>query len=292
MDEMWQRHKSFILQIVVGGIVFLVAFFIMRSMYGDEQDPARVEKKNRDRLAALQSKVTAGEAPSTSVIAEQKSVAARAESLKWELASRVASTAGRDQKKDADRDRAYVGESIRSTLESIGRPDDGAILGQYDRLPQTGLSTLTAAARAVLAGKAAQSGKLIDEALGVTSFQTDEIPSALHGLSIVVDVVGRCLARDGIDRVENIRITPRSSFPEANDVAFVNAIGVHFEVRGDPNDVNELIRSFNAVARQGRMIVLESIEYVQPINPDEDTVKAAINVVGLRYKSETKSEGQ
>jgi hypothetical protein len=292
MDEMWQRHKSFILQVVVGGVLFLVAFFVMRSMYGDQNDPALVRDKNAARKKELEAKLSGGHAPSARSIQEQRTIAENAERDKQALAKRVASVAGADAKNDADRERAYVSESIARVLENIGKQDDG-YLALYQQVPQACLSRLRDAARAVLIGKAAQAGKEIDESLGLTAgFADEDIPEALNGLAIVTDVYVRCLARDHIDKVTSVRITARSTFPEMNEVNLVSSIGVHFELIGDPLDVGEVIRSFNAVdKKEQRMTVLESIDFIVPLSPDEDTVKASFNVAGLRYESRKQAEG-
>ena len=72
----------------------------------------------------------------------------------------------------------------------------------------------------------------------------------------------------------------------------MGSIGVHIEIVGQPADVFEVIRSFNSVGKKERMTVLESIDYIVPLSPDEDTVKASINNAGLRYETHTQSEGK
>jgi hypothetical protein len=296
MDEMWQRHKSFILQLSVIGIVFLVAFLVMRSMYGDYNDPERARVKNAARLSELQSKASTGHAPSADSIATQRDIAKRAETTKRELVKHVASVAGRDDKSvDADREKAYVRENIAWVLANIGRQNELATYEDlFAHVPQACLSRLRDAARSALVSKAAQSGKAIDETNGVSAgYAEDEIPAAIHGLAIVTEIVGRGLAKSGIDSIQSVRVTPHSTFPEVNGVNFVSAIGVHLEMVGDPVDINELLRSFNSVGKPDvRQTVVESVEYVVPMGPDEDTVKASINVVGLRLKAEMQAEGK
>jgi hypothetical protein len=293
MDEMWQRHKSFILQVVVGGVLFLVAFFVMRSMYGDQNDPDNVRKRNVTRKGELEAKLAAGHAPDAHSIQDQRTIADDAEKARQALARRVASVAGSDAKaSDADRERAYVAENVARILEVIGKPDDGYV-ALYQQVPQACLSRLRDLSRAVLVGKAAQVGKEIDESLGLTtSFADEDVPEALHGLAIVTDVYARCLAKEHIDKIASVRITARSTFPEMNDATLVTSIGVHFELIGDPADIGEVLRSFNAADRKDlRMTVLDSIDFIVPLSPDEDTVKASFNVAGLRYASRKQAEG-
>jgi hypothetical protein len=285
MDEMWQRHKSFILQLIVGGVIFLVAFFVMRGMYGDQNDPEVVQKKNAQKKIDLNKKSDELHAPTPSSIGQQKSVADLAEKTKWDFTKRVASVAGLKQK-DADRERAYVKESVTWAYQTIGRTDVDTTVGMYDQLPQAALSGLASAIRGSLQGRAAQTGKEIDETLGLGGgFPEEEIPQVMHALAIVSEIAGRCLAKDKIDKVTSIRITPNSRFPEEQDVNFVSGVDVHLEITGDPREVNEVIRSLNAVGKPDRMIVLSSIDGIVPLSTEEDTVKASINVVGLRYKS-------
>lgn len=299
MDEMWQRHKSFILQVIVGGVLFLVAFFVMRSMYGDQNDPEKVQARNAGLLSELQSKLKNGKAPSSRSIAEQREIAQNAEKAKWALAKRVASVAGADVKSEADRRRAYVRENIAWTLQTLDAIDKSqtrtidVFVDRFDKVPQACLSSLRDAARNVLAGKAAQTGKELDESLGLSSYPDEEIPEALHGLAIVTDLVARCLAAPGIEKVLGLRVSSHSSFPENTGISFVSAIGVHIELVGQPGDVVHVLRSLNAAAEKDqRMTVVESIDYIVPLSQDEDTTKASINVVGLRYESEKQAEGK
>lgn len=287
MDEMWQRHKSFIVQVMAGGVLFLIAFFVMRSMYGDQNDPETVRRRNVSKFDDLKKKLESSHAPDAPSISQQQSIAKSADDAKRKLAGTVSSIAGLG-KPDAERVAAYVKESIEWTLANIQRQDDGFI-ALYDRVPQACLSRLRDASRQVLAGKAAQSGKDVDETLGLSAYPDDEIPEALHGLAIVTDLVGRALARPGIEKVASLRVAARSTFPENNSVSLVRAIGVHMDVIGDPKDVYEFLRSLNSAGQAGqRITVLESIESVVPLSQDEDTVRASINVVGLQYASETK----
>ncbi len=296
MDEMWQRHKSFILQLSVIAIVFLVAFLVMGSMYGDNNDPKVARVKNAARLSELQSKSTSGHAPSKDSIATQRDIAKRSATTKTALVEHVASIAGRAEKTpDVDREKEYVRENIKWVLTNIGRQGElEAYVAQFANLPQACLSRLRDAARSALVSKAAQSGKAIDETNGVSAgYAEDEIPAALHGLAIVTEIVGRGLAKGGIDSIQAVRISPHSSFPETHGVNFVSAIGVHMEFVGDPADIAELLRSFNSVGKPDvRLTVLESVDFVVPMSPDDDAVKASINVVGLRLKAEMQAEGK
>jgi len=296
MDEMWQRHKTFILQATVVSVVFLIAFFVMRSMYGDNNDPEHARVRNSSRLKELEAKSNDGHAPSAETIATQRGITQRAEATKRDFVKRVASIAGRDAKlSESQREPAYVRENIEWIAGNIGRPNEAAAWeALFAQVPQACLSKVRDAARSHLVGKAAQSGKEIDETLGMSAgFAEDEIPAALQGLAVVTEVVGRCLAKPGIDKVQAVRVSPTSKFPEMGGVAFVSAIAVHMEIYGQPSDVAEVIRSFNSVGKPNeRMTVLESVEYVVPMNPDEDTVRAAINVVGLRLKAEVQAEGK
>lgn len=299
MDEMWQRHKGFILQVIVGGVLFLVAFFVMRNMYGDQNDPEKVQARNAGLLSELQSKLKNGRAPSARSIADQREIAAGAEKAKWALAKRVASVAGADLKGDADRTKAYVRENIAWILESLDAIDKtqkrtiDVFVDRFDKVPQACLSSVRDAVRNVLAGKAAQTGKELDETLGLAGYPDDEIPQALHGLAIVTDLVSRCLAKPGIEKVQSIRVSSHSSFPENTGVSFVSAIGVHIEIVGEPSDVVQVLRSMNAAEQKDlRMTVVESIDYIVPLSQDEDTTKASINVVGLRYESDKQAEGK
>lgn len=294
MDEMWQRHKSFILQVLVGGVLFLVAFFVMRSMYGDENDPERARARNVSRRDELRKKLDEGRAPDQASIEEQKRIADAAEKRRGELVRRVASVAGADAgARDADREKAYVLENIQWTA-TVLQKDPAPFAARFERVPQACLSSLRDEARSALVSKAAQAGKDLDESLGLSAYPDHEVPQALHGLAIVTDLASQCLdPKSGIDKVLSLRVSARSTFPETNEVPFVSAIGVHMEVEGAPLAVSNFLRSLNAADRTDRrMMVLESVDSIVPISADEDTVKASFNLVGLRLKTEKPAEGQ
>ncbi len=301
MDEMWQRHKSFILQVVVGGVLFLVAFFVMRSIYGGDSDPKQMETRNRNQLDARRKQLDEGRAPSRSSIADQQRIAKNAEDQRHDLERRVGSTGV----SEAD----YVKDSVTWTCANIEKLGTGVKLDPatfsdlYSRIPQACLSRLRDAARNALVGRAAQYGMEIDETLGLgMGFQDDEIPAALHALAVVSDVVGRCFPKAGeehprIDRVLSIKIDPHDPFPEQIGVGFVSALGVQIDLVGDPRDVAELIRSFNSTDNPARrMTVVKSVNFLTPVSPDEDTVRLSVSLVGLRFKAEGKAgagpEGQ
>jgi hypothetical protein len=285
MDEIWQRHKAFILQVFVGSVFFLVAFFVMSKTFGGSDDPQIRQAANAKSLEAARSLAKDGRAPDKAAIRDQTDIAVAAEKQKEELAARVASTAATDDE--------YVQENIRAVLSAIGDAADyDNCWGLYKQFRQACISRLREKSRGALVGRAAQSGKEIDELLGLgQGFQDDEIPAAIHGLAIVTDVVGRCLARERVDSVSTIRIEPRTRLADDFGVTTITGLEVHMEIVGDPAEVVDVLRSFNPVNKpQQKMVVLRSLEGLVPLRQDEDTVKAVVNLVGLRARAEKKAE--
>ena len=57
-------------------------------------------------------------------------------------------------------------------------------------------------------------------------------------------------------------------------------------VTGGPDDVTALLRGFNELdATSGRMIVIREVESIARKNPDDDTVKANVMLLGLHHKA-------
>ncbi len=275
MDEIWQRHKSFIVQVFVGGLVFLIAYMVFSSTFEDQADPAALQERNKQTKAELESQVQKHRAPLTASIADQKRMAESSERQIRELGGQVASLREGD---------AYVREHVEWVLRNIGKPQEAdRLMELYRTIPQAALSRLRDEARQVLVGRAQQIGREIDETLGLgAGFQDDEIPAAIHGLAIATEIVDRALGREGIQSVTDMQIQPRSRF--GADLTFVTAVPVKLTLTGQPADVNEIIRSFSRRSGDERMLVLEQIEYLSRVRTDEDTVKSKLHLVGLQLK--------
>jgi hypothetical protein len=274
MDEIWQRHKTFILQCVIGGFAFLIALVLITNAYSGTKD---LQASNRGLKNDLQKRVSDKLAPSPASIAAQKQKAEDALAQIRAMSGQVASQAqGED----------YVRENIVWTLALAGRPrtDAEPFLAIYKQLPQTCLTSVREAARSVLVGEAAQKGKQIDETFGLAAgVADDEVPGGLHALAIVCDVIRRALERDGVVSVTDVRVNPRNVLDR--DLSWVSGVEVRLAVTGDPDDVSSLLRSFNAPdPRMQRMTVLREIESITRRSPDDDTVKANVVLLGLQVK--------
>lgn len=275
MDEIWQRHKTFILQCVIGGIVFLIALAVMGNMYsGADTAQGTNEGLRKDLLK----KTADGQAPSSSSITAQKQKAQDAQQQIKNMAAQVASLAtGED----------YLRENIGWVLAIIGKPraDTERFLSIYKNVsPNTCLTSMREEARAVLVARAAQKGKSIDEQFGLAAGVEDEdVPGGLHALAIVCDVVRRALDRDGIQSVGDIRVQPRNVLDR--DLPWIAGIEVKLSLVGDPDDVMAVIRGFNNLdSHPSRMTVVKEIESISRRNPDDDVVKASVVLYGLQHK--------
>ena len=290
MDEIWQRHKVFILQCAIGGIVLLIAWAVHSNLYADI---GTSQKNNQLRKDELLSKLNKGEAPSTASIREQERIATQGAEQIAAMARKVSSVApvGNDKVE-------YVRENVRWILENIGRPDQvDRYVGLYGSLKQTCLFELREEARTVLASRAAQRGRSIDETLGIQSgFQDDEVAVAIHGLAVVVDVVKRALDTEVpigsddyigmIDEISEIRVAVRTRsnrILEGSESQIV-LFPVRLVVKGDPAAVIALMRSFNETANPvNRMTVLESFVGGDRERPDSDRVRMTLNLWGLHH---------
>lgn len=274
MDEIWQRHKTFILQCVIGGFAFLIALVLITNAYSGTKD---LQSANRSLKDGLQKKVADKSAPNAASIAAQKQ---KAEDALGQIRAMSGLVASQTQGED------YVRENIVWTLALIGRPrtDAEQYMGIYKQLSQTALTSVREAARSVLIGEAAQKGKTIDETFGLAAGVADEeVPGALHALAMVCDVIRRALERDGIAAVTDVRVNPRNVLDR--DLSWVQGVEVRLSITGDPDDVGGLLRSFNVPdARMQRMTVLREIESITRRSPDDDTVKANVVLLGLQVK--------
>jgi hypothetical protein len=276
MDEIWQRHKSFILQCVIGGLVFLIALVVLTNAYSGIEG---AQTNNRSLVADLKKKVAAKEAPSKRSIDDQKRKAEDALQQIKNMGAQVASLAtGED----------YVRENVRWVLAVLGRPEQDAerFVQIYRNIPQSALTTLRSEAQQVLGRRAAQGGKQIDESFGLSGgLEDDEVPGGIHGLALVCEVISRALEHDGIAAVGDFRVNPRNQIDR--DIAWLSGIEVRLSMTGAPEDVTAVIRSFNRLEGQPRrMLVLKEVESIVRRSADEDTVKAVVVLYGLQMKGD------
>lgn len=296
MDEIWQRHKVFIVQCTIGTIVLLIAWAVHSNLYADIDVTRR---NSAARYGELTQQVADGEAPSENSITEQQRIAAEGKAQIESMARKVASVASVEQNKIA-----YVRENIGWILTNIGKPERvDEFVGLYEQLPQTCLSRLREEARSVLASRAAQLGRSLDETLGINAgFQDDEVPIGIHGLAIVVDVVTRAFefeldteAGDAvIDSIDEVRVAVRSrrSKLDQGDTSQIVQFPVRITLRGSPAAVVALLLSFNQRNNPvQRMTVLESIEGGEREREDADRVRITFNLLGLHHLGVAGAQG-
>ncbi|MCE9634152.1 MAG: hypothetical protein K8T90_00475 [Planctomycetes bacterium] len=274
MDEIWQRHKTFILQCIIGGLAFLIALVVMSNSYSGTKE---IKDLNVSGKRDLDKRIADGTAPSAKSIAAQKQKAEDAKNQIRDMSAKVASLA---------QDEDYVRENIVWILSTIEKPAVEAerFLTLYKQLPQTCLTSVREEARSVLVGRAAQKGRQIDESFGLSAgVDETEVPGALHALAIVCDVMRRALDKDGIQAVSDIRVNPRNAV--GSDLSWISGVDVRVSLVGDPDDVMSVIRSFNQLdPKMNRMTVVREVESILRRSPDEDTVKASIALYGLQQK--------
>lgn len=274
MDELWQRHKTFILQCVIGAFAFLIALVILTNAYSGIED---VQRGNASLKKDLDKRLADRVAPSATSITAQKQKADDAQAQIRAMSEQVASQA---QAED------YVRENIVWIMALLGKPRAEAerFLAIYKELPQSCLTSVREEARSVLVAQAAQKGRQIDESSGLAAgVAEDEVPGGLHALAIVCDVVRRALERDGILSVGDVKVNPRNVIDR--DLGWVSGVEVRISLRGHPDDVTSLIRSFNFPdPNMRRMTVVREIESITRLNADDDTVKANLVLLGLQVK--------
>ena len=275
MDDIWQRHKSFIVQCMIGGFVFLIALIVKSQMYGD--DVPKLASTN----ASLKSDLVERPGPSKSSIDTQLARAEEAQKQTLAMAGSAASLAS-----GAD---AHAKESIAWLLHTLGRSNQlDQFFTMYKATPQTCLSRLREEARTVLLGEGAVLGKEIDESLGITSgFEENEVRLGLHGLALVADVVKRALALEGIETIGPLAISPRArpSPVVGQDSARATVFSVRVGLTGEPEAVNALLRSFNTRDNHvNRLTVLDTLESIQRIRKEEDLVRASFYLYGIQYR--------
>jgi hypothetical protein len=276
MDEIWQRHKTFILQCVVGGLIFLIALAVKSGMYGDVEilQGANARLKT-ERLDDLKN----GRAPSKSSIAAQQAKAETGVAQIKRLADSVASR---------ESGIAYVRENLTWALGNIGKPDEvDSYVTLYQQLQQTCLSNLQGAARDELVGKAARLGKSVDETMGINAgVAPEQVPAAIHGLAIVTDVVSRALAHEGITSITDIKISQHSrrGRSQSAEASFVKTFPVSMSIRGAPEAVATLLDELNWDDNaMKRFTVFGSIDSIQRDRPDADDVTATVTLLGLQF---------
>lgn len=287
MDEIWQRHKTFLLQVLLGGLAFLIALGVMSNSFSGADDPEELARINVSKKASLQKAVDEKRAPSAGAIASQRERAADAERQIREMASMCASLEEGDE---------YVRENILWTVRNIGGQEASVAtyFNLYKQIPQTCLSRLREEARAALVARASQDRVAIEETLGFGgAVADDEVPMALHGLALVTDVIRRVLETNAtwdpegkrkVTAVREIRVAPRNSLDR--DLTWIAGLEVHVALHGDPDPVFAVMRSFNSVENpMRRMTVFARIEGItRDKSGDEDAVKAAFVLLGLQHR--------
>ncbi len=280
MDEIWQRHKAFIVQVAVGAIVLIIALVVKSNMYSGADDPEEMKRRNEASHAKLQEALDKDEAPDRQSIENQQQNAERAVKQIRELAGKVASL---------QRGEAYVRENIEWLMQTIDKPTQvDRFYARYQDLPQAALSSLREEVRTVLIGRAAELGKEIDEDLGLSGgYEDDEVVIGIHGLAIVADLVKRCLELEGIESVSDISIrtqSGRGGRRGSQELSFIRSFPVRITVEGDPSDVTALMHSFNRMQNTaGRLTVVEKLDYLGRLRPDVATVKATYSLFGLQH---------
>lgn len=276
MDEIWQRHKTFVLQCVIGGLVFLIALVVLSNAYSGIDI---AQGNNRSLVTDLKKRIDAKEAPSKRSIDEQKRKAEDALQQIRNMGSQVASLAAGED---------YVRENVNWVLAVLGRPKEDAerFVQIYRDIPQSALTKLRSEAQAELGRRAAQRGRQIDETFGLAGgLEDEEVPGGIHGLAIVCDVTSRALERDGIQAVGDFRVNPRNQIDR--DIAWLQGIEVRLSLTGLPDDVAAVIRSFSTLdSHVKRMTVVKEIESITRRSPDEDVVKAVVVLYGLQMKGD------
>jgi len=290
MDEIWQRHKAFIVQCGIGTIVLLIAWAVHSGLYDNIELMQGNNARQKDGLKKL---LDEGLAPSATAIADQQAIAKQGQEQIESMARKVASIAPLGSNKVE-----YVRENIRWLLTNIGREDETeTFVGLYKSLPKTCLSKLREEARTVLTSRSAQMGREVDEALGIkTAFADDEVPIGIHGLAIVVDVIKRGLdisvpieTEERVGVIEsfsdiNVAVRNRRSKMNAGTESEVISFPVRMTVRGDPAAVIALLRAFNSLSNPvKRMTVVESIVGGERERVDKDRVRVTFNLLGLHH---------
>ena len=290
MDELWQRHKIFIVQCSIGAIVLLISWAVHSSIYDDIEVQQR---NNQLRKTQLEKQLADGLAPSASSIREQQAAAKAGQEQIESMARMVASVAPLGSNRVE-----YVRESVSWLLTSIGKADQvDKYVGLYETLPQTCLFQLKEEARTVLASQAAQLGRDLDETLGIkNSFADSEVAVGIHGLAIMVDIIKRGLAisvpitvESGEGVIEsfselNISVRNRRSKMNAGMESEVVSFPVRMTVRGDPAAILKLLLTFNSTGNPvQRMTVVESIQGGERERADTDEVRVTFHLLGLHH---------
>jgi hypothetical protein len=290
MDEIWQRHKVFILQCAIGMIVLLITWGVHSNLYDDIDTQ---QGSNLLRKSQLEKQLSDGLAPSLQSIGEQQKIAVAGQEQIVAMAEAVASTAS-----TASNRVAYVRENVSWLLTNIGRPGrTDYFVGLYQQLPQTCLSELKEEARTVLTSRAAQLGRELDESLGIAnSFADDQVAVGIHGLAIVVDVIKRGLDitvpiptddDDGvIEAFSDIAVAVRNRRSKMNSgtESDVSSFPVRMTLSGDPAAVLALFRQLNMRNNPvKRMTVVESLVGGERERADTDRVRVTLNLLGLHH---------
>jgi hypothetical protein len=251
VEELLQKHRSFVLAAGVGAFVFLLALLIRGcAVYGRDLglDRAGVQRKAGE--------LTRTPVPDEKYLKDLDRVVEAADARVAALAAEVGRTAKGERLWE---------ECIGDVLAVIGEdtPENRAeFLGRARRLPSAAFSLLLERVRVSFQQKAATAGvEIVPSELGFEQVQEANFARYLAGLAAAARIVDRAIAL-GVDRVESIAVSgAMQGMGGTPDAPFLQSQALRFKFRGDPAALAELVRSVNdrGPDGRGRRIVLDEV---------------------------------
>ena len=213
--DFWAQHKEFILKVLAGVGVFLVALIARSITYGDDLEKAQSENsrlENQIRVMKI-APVTQIEALELDADRLQANAEQIAEQVGWNLEESI-------EQRLLERIMRYTRRYARADAETV-RADAAAFRQALNEDLNGGFAQLRLAVRQELVEEASERNIKILEGIGydnVTELESDELLQYLMQLELVARVV-RYAIDAGVDSIEDVKITGRrrdEEIPGAN----------------------------------------------------------------------------
>lgn len=250
MDELLQKHRTFVISVAAGGLVFLLALLLRGCAVYDKDlglSRATVLRKSEE--------LTKEPVPDERYLRDADRVVEAADARVADLARRIGRTSGGE---------ALWEECIADVLRVIGKDTPERrkdIMERARRLPSAAFSLLLEEARTVFSERAAAAEvEVVPQELGFEQVQEANFARSLAAMAAMARVVDRAISL-GVQRVETIAVgSSQAASGGTEEDPFLRSQLIRFRFSGEPGVLAELVKSVNDVDAGGRRLVLDDVQ--------------------------------
>ena len=290
--DFWAQHKDFILRILAGAGVFLVALIARSITYGDEL------QNERNRNARLVAEIRSAKVAPVPRIQELEADAKRLHENAKAIAAQIGWNLGDERLEQTllERTLRYTRRYTREGEESVRRAADDFRTALREDL-NGGFGQLRLMVRQELVSEASEKNIKVEEGIGfanVTDIAQDELLQYLLQLELVARVV-RYAIDARIDSIEDVRLTTGGSrraevIPGANP-EFIQEYDVAVVFTASQQAVRKIIDRLGQEPPLVTMTVLRAARVKRPLDhlAVEMTLRATASNPDVPFAAKEKS---